>query len=255
VVHQLFVSFLAQRKETLPTATFLDSSNHLHIYEFCLQPFNSSTQVRMSFPYPSTAIAGRESPPQSSPTILALKPCEYTRFMPGGFGSRLANARNLAPSQVFPLPTPRFISVLPDDGVSFIAERHSAISSDVASKIMPEHDTARGSYVSSYHNDGSISGDNRLPANSIPFTESWGGNGRAVRCPSESAPSEGSVESDQTVTQRVGRTISFGQFPPTMIPEKYRAPISVFSKSKVAPVVPQGVRSLWIISTCYVIND
>jgi hypothetical protein len=209
----------------------------------------------MSFPYPSTAIAGRESPPQSSPTIPALEPCEYTRFMPGGFGSRLANARNLAPSQAFPLPTPRVNSVLPDGRVSLLAERHSAISSDVASKIMPEYDTARGSYVSPYHNDGSIFGDNCLSANSVPFTEFWEGSGRGIRWLFESAPSEGSVESDQTVTQRVGHTISFGQFPPTMILEKSRAPISVFSKSKVAPVVPQGVRSLWIISTCSVIND
>jgi hypothetical protein len=189
------------------------------------------------------------SPPAARTLPPPHQEPEYPRGPPVDLGVRLANARNLRPTEAPPAPSPRATLILSiaDGGRSLLRPATSRLDTDMAFKPVPKYGGVPGSYRSPYDGGGRTPGDQHLIASSTTveeFEAMYGTDARRYRAAAavEDAASEGSAESDQTVgPSQPARTISFGMMPPVTIRDKGKAPVAPQPTQKVAPTVAEGV--------------
>jgi hypothetical protein len=197
----------------------------------------------------STEPETSSSPAKTPPSQDLL---DHTRRAPGDFGARLANARILRPAEAPPPPAPCATSTaaIVDGGPSLILTFAASFDTATSFKPISKYGGVPGSYRSPYDGGGRTPGDQHLPASSTTVEEFEARDGtdarrRRAATAAEDAASEGSAESDQTVSlAQPGRTISFGMMPPMAIRDKGKAPTAPQVVKKVAPTVAEGVSTL-----------
>jgi hypothetical protein len=189
---------------------------------------------------PPLALCSKTPPPQ--------EPHEFNRRPPGDFGARLANARNLRPTEAPPAPPPRATptNTVADSCPSMLQHILWPMNTGIAFQPMPKYGGIPGSYRSPYDGGGKTPGDQHLPASSTTVEEFEARYGtdalRRAAATAGDAASEGSAESDQTVgPTQPGRTISFGMMPPVAIRDKRVASAAPQATQKNAPTFAEGV--------------
>jgi hypothetical protein len=136
------------------------------------------------------------SPPTEAPHF---RPREFTRHANANFGSRLASARNLAPSELPCPPPPRaFAPIVISGKPPFLAGPFTS-DNTAAYKASFRYGGIKGSYTSPY-DGGRTPGDTRLPTSSTTVEEFESMFGSRVLRSLDNTPSESSEESAQTVT-------------------------------------------------------
>ncbi|KAF2831885.1 hypothetical protein CC86DRAFT_339918 [Ophiobolus disseminans] len=185
--------------------------------------------------YPSSA--------PSSPQHSRSASYEFNRRAPTGFGSRLADARNLRPDEAPFAPPPRTVSpVIGEDAGPALPPLGQLpfTGSESVCKVVPKYGGVKGSYISPYDSGGQVPGNPYLAFSSTTveeFEAKYGTAARLALAAKEDAQGEDRVEGNDAASSVQDRSISFGSFLPTTMPEKSA---SHTAKKEEVPQVPEG---------------